>query len=113
VGIRDFVAAERVPVTGEFSVNPRPAPASRIPLLENEKPGPLSEDEAVSGTVERTAGPFGLIISGERAPRRQNAASPTGFSIESKPPVRTKSAVPRRINFIAIPTACPPEAHAV
>ena len=62
MGIGDSVTAEGVPVTGEFSINPRPAPAGRIPLLENEKPGPLSEDETVARAVERTARPFGLII---------------------------------------------------
>ena len=55
----------------------------------------------------------GASLSVETAPSRQKPASPTGLIIESKPPASTQSASPRRISFSAVPTAWPPDAHAV
>jgi hypothetical protein len=55
----------------------------------------------------------GVSLSGDTALSRQNPPRPTGLIIESKPPVSTRSAVPRRISFIAVPTAWPPDAQAV
>ena len=43
----------------------------------------------------------------------QKPPMPIGLIIESKPPARTLSTAPRRISFSAVPTACPPDAHAV
>ena len=55
----------------------------------------------------------GVSLSGESADSRQKPAMPTGLIIESKPPASTESTAPRRISFIAVPSAWPPDAHAV
>jgi hypothetical protein len=98
-----------------------PSPASsayiRAPRLRAEfhsykKAGPFAE-QAIARRVERTAARSGVSLSGERADRRQNPERPIGLIIESKPPASAQSTLPRRMSFIAVPSAWPPDAHAV
>jgi hypothetical protein len=55
----------------------------------------------------------GVSLSGESADKRQKPPMPIGLIIESKPPASAQSTAPRRISFIAVPIAWPPDAHAV
>ena len=55
----------------------------------------------------------GASLSADSAESRQKPAMPTGLIIESKPPASTRSTRPRRIILSAVPSACPPDAHAV
>ena len=55
----------------------------------------------------------GVALSGDSADSRQNPEMPIGLIIESKPPASAQSTAPRRMSFIAVPSAWPPDAHAV
>jgi hypothetical protein len=55
----------------------------------------------------------GVALSGESAERRQKPEIPIGLIMESKPPASAQSTAPRRMSFIAVPRAWPPEAQAV
>ena len=62
MGIGDAIAAERVPVTGQLGIDPRPAPAGRVPRFEDEQAGTFAEDEAVARGVEGAAGSLGRLV---------------------------------------------------
>ena len=66
--VGDAVAPERVAVAGQLGVDPRAAPARRLPLLEDEEAGALAEHEAVARRVERAARALGrLVVRRDRA----------------------------------------------
>ena len=82
--IGDAIAAERVAITGQFGIDPRPSPAGRVPRFEDEQTGALAEDEAVARGVEGAARSLGRLVSSEGT--QQTKLADDGSIIYSKPP---------------------------
>ena len=103
--VGDAIARQRVAVARELGVDARAAPARRLPIPRargSPAPSPSTKPLRVAsnGRLARS----GVSLSGDTAYSRQNPPRPTGLIIESKPPASTRSAAPRRISFIAVPT---------
>jgi len=105
MGIGDAIAAEGVAVAGQFGVDPRAAPAGRVPRFEDEEAGALAQDEAVAGGVEGAAGTLGRLVvpvTG-RPGDKMRQADRGDHGVEAPGQDAVGGAAP--ISFIAIPTA--------